>query len=117
MPADFGEITAYHHHEATRLNMLALAARDSGSMAEAEYLSNQAARWEEAAQEQKAAMQKQPTRSNTDQSPFFSLPEPPQIHPVIACLLAVLRGVQWIAASIRQFMARRSTAISSLSLR
>jgi hypothetical protein len=62
MPADFGDITAFHHEEAARHYALAQAARDRGCLADAEFQTGLAARWEEAAQEQKIGMRQAPSR-------------------------------------------------------
>jgi hypothetical protein len=62
MPANLGDITAYHKEEAARHYALAQAARDRGWIEEAEYQAGLAARWEEAAQEQRVGMRQQPTR-------------------------------------------------------
>jgi hypothetical protein len=60
MPADFGEIASYHRQEAIRYAALAQAARSHGNHGEAEYMENQAARYAEAAREQKAGMSREP---------------------------------------------------------
>jgi hypothetical protein len=62
MPADFGEIASYHRQEAIRYAALAQAARSRGNHSEAEYMANQAARYAEAADEQKAGMSREPGR-------------------------------------------------------
>jgi hypothetical protein len=62
MPVDFADVTAYHLEEAARHYALAQAARDRGSLAEAEFEAGLAARWEEVAEEQKIGMQQTPSR-------------------------------------------------------
>jgi hypothetical protein len=112
MPADFGDITAFHHEEAARHYALAQAARDQGCIAEAEFQAGLAARWDEAAQEQKIGMRQTPSRRSAYCRPL----QPPPIPRAIACMLAVVRGVQHIAAAIRQLVAKRSDPINGLSL-
>jgi hypothetical protein len=116
MPADFGEITAYHHQEATRLYALAQEARELGCLDEADYLAGQAARWEEAALEQQTEMHR-PPRQVASQSPFLTLPEEPHIHPLIKWPMAIVHGVRCGAAGLGQFIFKRRTPITSLSLR
>ena len=70
MPVDFGDITAYHHEEAARHYALAQAARDRGSLAEAEFQAGLAARWDEAAQEQKIGMSHTPSRRMAKQRQY-----------------------------------------------
>jgi rubrerythrin len=60
MPTDFGDIAAYHSHEASRYYVLAQTARDEGNIGKAEYLVNMAARHAEAAQEQQMVMMREP---------------------------------------------------------
>ena len=93
MPANLGDITAYHKEEAARHYALAQAARDRGCIEEAEYQAGLAARWEEAAQ------------------------PPPPMPFAVACLLAVERGVQRIAAALRQSIIKRSASVDGLTLR
>jgi len=62
MPANIGDITSYHLEEAARHHALAQAARNRGCLDEAEYQDGLAARWEEAAEEQRVGMRQQPTR-------------------------------------------------------
>jgi invasion protein IalB len=69
MPTDFGDITAYHRHEASRYYALAQAARDQGNIGKAEYLVAMAARHAEAAQEQQTAMMLEPGLSTEKQTP------------------------------------------------
>lgn len=106
MPADFGEITAYHHQEAARFYTRAQEARALGNLAEADYLAGQAARWEEAAQEQKTAMRK-PPRPVAHRSRFLTVPEEPYIHPLIRWPMAVARGVRRAATATGRFIFKR----------
>jgi hypothetical protein len=117
MPANFGEIATYHQQEAARHYALAQAARDRGSLAEAEYQAGLAARWDEVAQEQKIGMMQAPSRSRSMQGPH-SPPQPPPPMPLaVACLLAVERGVKRITAAIRQAITKRHAPVHGLTLR
>jgi hypothetical protein len=62
MPANVGDITSYHLEEAARHRTLAQAARDRGCLEDAEYQDGLAARWEEAAEEQRVGMRQTPYR-------------------------------------------------------
>jgi hypothetical protein len=117
MPADFGDIAAYHHQEAARHYAMAQAARDRGSIEEADFQAGLAARWEEAAQEQKIGMQQTPSRRMANQRPKHRLPEPPPMPLAVVCLLAIERGVKRIAEAIRHSIVKRSAPIDGLSLR
>lgn len=116
MPVDFGEIASYHLQEAVRYAALAQAVRERGSHGEAEYLAGQAARYAEAAQEQKRGMRQDPGLSIANRRPNRCSPEPRRVPPVPTRLLAVLRGAGDIVASIRQSMPRRNPPINGLSL-
>jgi hypothetical protein len=113
MPANFGDIAAFHHEQANRHYALAQAARDRGSLAEAEYQAGLAARWEEAAQEQKIGMRQQPSHPRAKQRPNSPAPVPI----AIVILLAVMRGIKRIATAIRHPMVKRSAPFNTLSLR
>jgi hypothetical protein len=117
MPANFGEIATYHQEEAARHYALAQAARDRGSLAEAEYQDGLAARWEEAAQEQKIGMRQAPSRRRSRQGPHGLPQQPPPMSLAVVCLLAVERGAKRIAAAIRQSIIKRSAPFNGLTLR
>jgi hypothetical protein len=117
MPANFGEIATYHQQEAARHYALAQAARDRGSLAEAEYQAGLAARWEEAAQEQKIGMRQAPSRRRSKQGPHCPPQPTPPMSLAVACLLAVERSVKRIAAAIRHSIIKRSTPVDGLTLR
>jgi hypothetical protein len=104
MPADYGEITAYHHQEASRFYALAQEARACNNFAEADYLAGQAARWEEAAQEQKIEMQREPARRVRNQNRFPRLAKQP-------------RGLRRIAGAIHRALFGQRVPFSGLSLR
>lgn len=116
MPVNYGEIAAFHHEQAARHYALAQAARDRGSLADAEYQAGQAARWEEAAQEQKIEMRQQPACSVARRKPHCRPLQPPPMPIAIVCLFAVVRCVKRIAAAILQLTARRSAPVDGLSL-
>jgi len=117
MPADFGDITAFHHEEAARHYALAQAARDRGCLADAEFQAGLGARWDEAAQEQKIGMRQAPTRLSGRRKPYCRPLQPPPMPLAIVCLFAVARGVNRIAAAIRQLVVKRSAPFDGLSLR
>jgi hypothetical protein len=105
MPADFGEIAAYHHQEATRHYALAQAAREGENLGEAEYQAGLAARWRE------------PNRRIANQELRRWTPEPERIPSAAACLVAIQRGTQRIAMAIRQSLAKQNSPSRGLSLR
>ena len=113
MPANFGDIAAFHHEEADRHYALAQAARDRGCLAEAEYQAGLAARWDEAAREQRIGMRQQPAHTSEKQRPNC----PPPMPLAIVYLLAVVRGVKRIARAIRHPMVKRRAPFDRLPLR
>jgi hypothetical protein len=117
MPADFGEIAAYHHMEAARHYALAQAARERESFGEAEYQAGLAARWDEAAREQAIEMRREPTRRFTNQGLRRWVPEQEHVPSAAACWVAVQRGAQHIATAIHQSLAKRNATSGGLSLR
>ncbi|MGA3011767.1 MAG: hypothetical protein ABSD72_16030 [Terracidiphilus sp.] len=105
MPADFGDITAYHREEAARHFALAQAARDRDSLGEAEYHAGMAARWYEASQEQEIAMREpEPVvRHIAYRKSNYRAPEPLPPRPAsfpAALLSAFKRMVQAIVQSL-----------------
>jgi hypothetical protein len=116
MPTDFGEITAYHREEAARHYAMAHAARERRSFGEAEYEVNLAARWDEAAREQKTEMRQEPARHIPYRRSNYRPPEPPMPQRV-SFAAAFLSAIKRMAHAIRQFLPRRSSRIESLSLR
>jgi hypothetical protein len=107
MPANFGEIADYHRQEAARFFARAQAARDRESYNEAEYLAGLAMRYAEAAQEQKEEMRQEPCPSIAQPRPEGWSLEPPPL--AASCWLAILHAAGNLAATIRQFLSRRST--------
>lgn len=116
MPADFGEIFAYHHQEAARLYARAQEAHERGSLAEAIYLAGQAARWEEAALEQKTEMCKLP-RHAASQSPFLTVTEGSLLHARIRWPMTIVRGAWRAAVAVGQFLFKRQAPFTGLMLR
>jgi hypothetical protein len=117
MPVNFGDITAFHNEEAARHHALAQAARDRGCLADAEFQAGLAARWEEAAQEQKIGMRQAPSRRMAKQRPNIRPPQSPPRPLAIVSMLAVVRGVKRIVTAMRQPTVKRSTPLDGLSLR
>jgi len=117
MPSNFGEIAGYHNHEAARYSALAQVARDKGNHAEADYMANLAARYVEAAQEQKVEMRQGPGRSVAHRKPRRHRPlEEPHIPFATACWQAILRGAEHLAAAFRPPVPKRSVPLHGLSL-
>lgn len=115
MPTDFGDIAAYHREEAARHYALAKAARDRECFGEAEYEASLAARWDEAAQEQKFAMRQGPIRHIAYRSSNFQSPEPQMQRRTSFAGFRLF--VQRIGHAIRQFLTGRTGSFEGLSLR
>jgi hypothetical protein len=116
MPANFGEIAGFHSRMATRYLTLAKAARDRGDLTTANYHADQAARYLEAAQEQKLAMSHAPGRSAADQKPRQWSPKPKSVPLATAGWLAVLRGAGHMASALRQSISKRGAPFHGLTL-
>ena len=114
MPADFGDITAYHREEAARHYALAQAARERESHGEAEYHTTMAIRWYETAREQKTAM-REPVRHIAHQKSNYR-PSEPLIEPR-APFAGFLAAVSRMVQAIGQALPRRTAPIEGLSLR
>jgi len=117
MPADFGAIADFHRHEALRYSVLAQAASERGSFGESGYLVGLAARHSETANEQMIGMRQQLGQSAVMQTPSRWPSEQTRIPFVAACLLALLRSIDSIAATIRPPLPKRSLDMRGLSLR
>ncbi|MGA2888717.1 MAG: hypothetical protein ABSE51_11740 [Terracidiphilus sp.] len=117
MPINFGEIADYHRQEAARYNAMAQAARDRDSFGEAGYLAGLAARHSETADEQMIGMQQQPGESLAKRTSNCWSPEQQRFPFVAACLLALLRRIDSIAAAFRQPLPKRNLDVRGLSLR
>jgi hypothetical protein len=119
MPTDFGDITAYHRHEASRHYAHAQAARDAGDLRKAEYLVAMAARHAEAAHEQQMAMMQEPGPSIAvpGQRSRWPVPQPERNLVAPGRLLAVLRGAGHIATAIHKSVSKRNAPFQGLSLR
>jgi len=102
MPSNFSEMAGYHNHEAARYIALAQAARDHGKHTDAEYLTNLAGRYVDAARAQKIAMRQSPSPSVALQTPDSLPPEQPRLPLAAACLLAVLRVTEEIVTALSQ---------------
>lgn len=117
MPTNFGDITAFHRHEASRHYALAQAARDEGDLGKAEYLVDRAVRHAEAAHEQQKAMMLEPGPSIAVQAPNRWTPEPQRSPSAVNRLVTVLRGAGHIATALQQSLAKRNSHFQGLSLR
>ncbi len=117
MPADFGDISAYHREEAARHFALAKTARDRESFGEADYHSSMAARWYEASQEQEIAMQQEPAvRHIAYRKSNYRPPEPPKPRRA-SFIVAFLSAIKRMTQTIRQGRAEGADSIEGLSLR
>jgi hypothetical protein len=116
MPADFGDITAYHREEAARHFALAQAARDRDSFSEAEYHAGMAARWYETSQEQEVAMREPAVRHIAYKPSNYRAPEPVPSRPAsfVGALLSVIKRM---AQAILQPLAKSSSPTEGLSIR
>lgn len=115
MPADFGDITAYHREEAARHYALAQAARECESYGEAEYHTSMAIRWYEVAREQKTAM-REPVRHVAYQSSNYR-PTEPLIEQRAPFAAGFLSAAKRMVQAIRQFLPGRTAPIEGLSIR
>jgi hypothetical protein len=114
MPADFGEIADFHRDESARFLALAQAARDRGSIGEAEYLTGLATRHSEAAQEQKIQMEQAPDSSAAEQGLQHGSPESRPIPFLATCLLVLLRGAERTLTAIGPPAPKRSAPAHEL---
>lgn len=125
MPANFGEIASYHNRLAIRHIALAQAAREAGDLNAADYQTQLAVRYIEAAQEQSFAMSQVPgiSAARPASRPWATGPNPaakriPSSAPLAAsCLSVIRRGAGSIATALQHSISRRSAPIQSLSLR
>jgi hypothetical protein len=135
MPANFGEIANYHHRLAAQHMELARAARDAGDPNAAEYNRELAARYIEAAEEQKSAMSQAPGRALANQAPRpwaqtpSQIPKParkpspkpaskiaPKHAPLaVACLSLLSRGATSVAGALQQSLATANASLQKLS--
>jgi soluble lytic murein transglycosylase-like protein len=136
MPANFGEIANYHSRLAAQHMALARAARDAGDDNAAEYNRELAARYIEAAEEQKTAMSQAPGRQAANQAPRpwaqkpSQLPKPirkPAAKPVLkaapmrtplalTCLSALRRGAGSVATALQQSLSHANASLQHLAL-
>ncbi|MGA2276973.1 MAG: hypothetical protein ABSG00_05155 [Terracidiphilus sp.] len=117
MPANFGEIASYHSRLAARYLALAQSARDEGNFAEAEHQTALAARYIQAAQEQRIAMRTEPFSVVKNVRAKGWPMEQPRRPLIAVCLLAAMRGPGQIARAIRQSLPKRKEPFHSLTLR
>jgi hypothetical protein len=116
LPIDFGDIVHYNKRIAARHYLRAQIARDCGKCSEADYHAQLAARYIEAAREQKVAMRHEPGSAveNRKLRPWTTLPEP---APAAATGWSAFRRLaRQLAAAFRQSTSRRSISIHNLSL-
>lgn len=128
MPANFGEIANYHSRLAAQHMALAREARDAGDLNAAEYNRQIAARYIEAAEEQKTVMSQAPGYSTVNQAPR---PWAPQEKPApksalktaprrapftVNCLAVLRRSADSVAATLTQSLSNTNASLRSLSL-
>jgi hypothetical protein len=132
MPANFGEIANYHQRLAAQHLALAKAARDAGDINTAEYNHQLAARYVEAAEEQRMAMSVAPGQQAAYQTPcrlatetncattrapkLASKPSPKRIPIAVTCLSALCRGAGSVAASLQQSLTKANASLQGLAL-
>jgi hypothetical protein len=110
MPADFDDISSYHNRLAAHYRVLAQAALDQGNRREADYLTVQAVRYTEAAEEQRKTMMHEPGANRMLHHPWPPPPPEPVRHSlVVTRLLAAL-------SAIRHSVSRRKAPFNGLSL-
>lgn len=115
MPADFGDITAYHREEAARHYALAQDARERESYNEAEYHTSMAIRWYEVAKEQRTAMQEPVRQRAAYQRSNYQYGEP--VMQQRAKSAGFRSAVKRMVQAIGQALPRRTVPIEGLSLR
>jgi hypothetical protein len=115
LPTNFGEIASYNKRIAARFYLRSQIERNCGKFSEAEYHSQLAARYIQAANEQRIEMSRTPGRPVVFQRPrpwtFNSQP-----GPLAACWFAVQSLVGKLATAVRRSIARRKMPLQSLSL-
>jgi len=133
MPANFGEIATYHSRLAVQHMALAQAARDRGDLNAAEYNRELAARYIEAAEEQKTAMSQAPDRRAANQArrPWTQKPsqalnpttarpaqkaDPGRTPLALTCLSALRRGAGSVATALPQSLSHAHVSLQNLSL-
>ena len=119
---NFNDIAGYHSRFAAHHLTLAKEARDAGNSRDAEYQTQLAARYQQASHEQRIAMSKEPgVQAANQRSNGWSKRHRPMEQParpfLAVWLLAILRGINCIAAAIRKAMPKRDAPIEGLSLR
>jgi hypothetical protein len=132
MPANFGEIANYHSRLAAQHMALAREARDAGDLNAAEYNRQIAARYIEAAEEQKTVMSQAPGYSSVNPAPRpWAQQEKPAPKPApkpalkttprrapftVNCLAVLRRGADSVAATLNQSLSNANASLRSLSL-
>ena len=139
MPANFGEIASYHHRRAAQHMELARIARDAGDPNAAEYNRQLAARYIEAAEEQRTAMSQAPGCATANRAPRpwaqapGQAPKPvrkpsakpastsaPKVAPkhtplAVSCLSFLSRGATSVATALQQSLANANDSLQKLS--
>jgi hypothetical protein len=100
MPTDFGEIASYHRREAAKHEKLAQEARMWGRLADAEYQTQLAATYLQAANEQAKAVEREAIQPAANQPPNRR-PMERRIPFAAVCVLAVLSGAKRIASAFK----------------
>ena len=116
MPTNFGDIAHHHRRIAARYRQLAFAARSCGRICEADYNEQLAARYVQAAQEQKDAMRQEPgaPAENRKLRPWTLIPEPNPPAPAGWAAFQFLASQ--LAGSVRRSISRRNVPVQGLSL-
>jgi len=116
LPTNFGDIAHHHRRIAARYRQLAVAARNCGRFWEADYHEQLAARYVQAAQEQKVAMRQEPGAPAAERKlrPWTLIREPNPAAPAGWASVQILAGQ--LVRSIRRSTSRRNVPAGGLSL-
>lgn len=116
VPINFGDIAHYHRRIATHYYLLAQIERQCGKHCEADYHSQLAVRYVEAAREQKIAMPHVPSHSIQAAKPRPWTVKPQRPPLLTTGRLALQRITGQLATAVRQSISRRDDSLQSLSL-
>ena len=116
VPVNFGDIVYYNQQIAARYYLRAQIERDCGKNSEADYHTQLAARYSEAANEQQIAMSQAPGSHIEDRKPRPWTMAPRHVSLAGTSWIAIQSHSRQIATAIRQFVSRRNTPLHGLSL-
>jgi hypothetical protein len=116
VPTNFGEIAHYNKRIAARFYLQAKIERDCGRDSEADYHAQMAARYLQAAQEQRIAMSQEPGRLVEVKRPRPWTVKSQRTPLLTTGRLALQRITGQFATAVRQSVSRRDDSLQSLSL-